>query len=131
MHERRCFSLLLIQCAGDSLHTAAANVGGEDQSNGFSCFLYNDNLLRVFILEISEWRNGHEPFLLFLPVAGPHTAAAVARIEIVDQTFEANDEIVIFVERIDIFRRREDANIVLPQVVDEQGSLRSVSTQPG
>lgn len=51
--------------------------------------------------------------------------------DVLDQTFEANDEIVIFVERIDIFRRREDANIVLPQVVDEQGSLRSVSTQPG
>ena len=58
-------------------------------------------------------------------------AAAVAGIEVVDKTLEANDEIVVFIERIDIFRCREDADVVFPQVVDKQGSLRSVSTQAG
>ena len=48
-----------------------------------------------------------------------------------NQVLEADDEIVVFIERIDIFRCREDADVVLPQVVDKQGSLRSVSTQAG
>ena len=50
---------------------------------------------------------------------------------VINQALEANDEIVVFVERIDIFRCREDADVVFPQVVDKQGSLRSVSTQAG
>ena len=131
LHERRRFPPLLIQGAGDGLHAAAADIGRENQSDGFGGFLHNDNLLRVFILEIAERRDGHDPFLLLLPVAGSHTAAAVAGIEVINQALEADDEIVVFVERIDIFRCREDADVVFPQVVDKQGSLRSVSTQAG
>ena len=51
--------------------------------------------------------------------------------DVLDKTLEANDEIIVLIERVDIFRRREDADVVFPQVVDEQGSLRSVSTQAG
>ena len=131
LHERRCFSSLLIQCAGDGLHAAAADVGGEDQSDCFGRFLHDDNFLCVLVLEVAEGRDGHDSFLLLLPVAGPHASAAIARIKVVDKTLEANDEIVVFVERIDIFRCREDADVVFPQVVDKQGSLRSVSTQAG
>ena len=129
LHERRCFSSLLIQCAGDGLHAAAADVGGEDQSDCFGRFLHDDNFLCVLVLEVAEGRDGHDPFLLLLPVAGSHTAAAVAGIEVIDQALEANDEIVIFVERIDIFRCREDTNIVLPQVVDEQRCLRPMTAK--
>lgn len=49
--------------------------------------------------------------------------------DVLDQALEANDEIVIFVERIDIFRCREDTNIVLPQVVDEQRCLRPMTAK--
>ena len=68
---------------------------------------------------------------MLLTIACADTAAAVACVEVIDKPFEADDEIIVFVERIDIFRRREDADIVLPQVVDKQGSLRSVSAQTG
>ena len=104
LHERRRFSPLLIQCAGDGLHAAAADVGGENQSNSFGCFLYDDNLLCVFVLEITKGRSNYNALFLLLSVAGPHTAAAVAGIEVINQALEANDEIVVFIERIDIFR---------------------------
>ena len=74
LHERRRFSPLLIQCAGNGLHAAG--------------------------------------------------------VKVIDQTLEADDEIVVFIERIDILCCRDDANIMLPQVVDKQGCLRSVSAQP-
>ena len=79
------FLLLLIQCAGDGLHAAAADVGGEDQSDCFGRFLHDDNFLCVLVLEVAEGRDGHDPFLLLLPVAGSHTAAAVAGIEVINQ----------------------------------------------
>ena len=81
LHERRCFSSLLIQCAGDGLHAAAADVGGEDQSDCFGRFLHDDNFLCVLVLEVAEGRDGHDSFLLLLPVAGTHASAAIARIE--------------------------------------------------
>ena len=39
--------------------------------------------------------------------------------DVLDQPLKANDEIIVFIERIDIFRCREDADVVFPQVVDK------------
>ena len=120
---------MLIQCAGDGLHAAAADIGRENQSDGFGCFLHNDNLLRVFILEIAERRDGHDSFLLLLTIACADTAAAVACVEIVDKTLEADDEIVVFIECIDVLRCGKHSDIMLPQIVDEQRCLRPMTTK--
>ena len=41
---------------------------------------------------------------MLLPVAGSHTAAAIAGIEVVDQPLKADDEIIVLIEGVDIFR---------------------------
>ena len=104
LHERGRFSSLLIQCAGDGLHAAAADIGGEDQPDRFGGFFYDNDLFCVLILEIAERRDGHDALLLLLPVTGSHTTAAVTGIEVVDQSLEADDEIIVLVKGVDIFR---------------------------
>ena len=104
LHERGRFSSLLIQCTGDGLYAAAADIGGEDQPDRFGGFFYDNDLFCVLILEITEGWDGHDTFLLLLPVTGPHTATAVAGIEVVDQPLKADDEIIVLIEGVDIFR---------------------------
>ena len=70
------------------------------------------------------------PFLL-LPVPGAHPAAAVPGVEVVHQPLEADDQIVVLIEGVDVFRGGEHSDFVFPQIVDEQGGLGAVAAQAG
>jgi hypothetical protein len=131
LHESGRFSSLLIQHTGDGFHAASADVSGEDESNRFGCFIDNDDFLCVLVLEVPEGRNRHKSFLLFLSVSGADSAATISGIEVVDQTFESDDEIVVLVEGVDIFRRRQDSHIVFTKVVNEECGLRPVTAKTG
>lgn len=125
------FFSLLIQCAGDGFHAAAADIGGEDQSNRFGGVFYDNDLFCVLILEIAEGWDGHNTFLLLLPVTGPHTTAAIAGIEVVDQPLEADDEIIVLIKSVDIFRCGQDPHIMFTEIVDKECGLRPVTAQAG
>ena len=66
-----------------------------------------------------------------MPVTGSHTAAAVAGIEVVDQPLEADDEIIVLVKSVDIFRCGQDPHIMFAEVVDKECCLRPVTAQAG
>ena len=66
-----------------------------------------------------------------MPVTGPHTAAAVAGIEVVDQPLEADDEIVVLVEGIDVLRCRQNSHIMFAEVVNKECGLRPVTAKAG
>ena len=70
-------------------------------------------------------------FLLLLPVAGSHTAAAVAGIKVVDQPFEADDEIIVLIKSVDIFCCRQNPHIMFSEIVDKECGLRPVTAQAG
>ena len=127
----RRFSLVLIEGPGDGLHPLSVGVGGEDHAHGLRSFLHDHHLLGVFILEVAEGRDDHNPLFLLLPVAGAYPAAAVPGVEVVDQALESDDQVVILVEGVDVFRGGEHPDVVLPQVVDEQGRLGAVPAQAG
>ena len=131
LHERGRFPSLLIQRAGNGLHAAAADIGEEDQSDRFGGFFYDNDLFCVLVLEVAERRDGHDAFFLLLPVTGPHTTAAVAGIEVVDQPLKANDKIVVLIEGVDIFRCGQDPHIMFSEVVDKECGLRPVAAQAG
>ena len=99
--------------------------------DGLCRFLYNDDLLRVLVLEVSEGRGDDNAVFLLLPITCADTPTAISGIEVIHQSLEANDEVIVLVEGVDIFCSREDAHVILPQVVDEQCGLGSVSPQSG
>ena len=127
----RRFSLLLIESPGDGLHPLSAGVGGEDHAHGLRRLFHDHHPLGVFILEVAEGRDEHDALLLLLPVAGAYPAAAVPGVEVVDQALESDDQVVILIEGVDVFRGGEHPDIVFPQVVNEQGRLGAVAPQTG
>ena len=68
---------------------------------------------------------------MLLPVTGPHTAAAITGVEVVDQSLEANDEIIVLVKGIDVFRCGQDPHIALTEVVNEECGLCPVPAKAG
>ena len=104
MYKRQAFTF--VEHHGDCLQPAAGVVSRENQPDRFCCFFYDYDTLCIFVFEITEGRSNYNALFLLLPVAGPHTAAAIARVKVVDKTLEANDEIIVLIERVDIFRRR-------------------------
>lgn len=119
-----------IEFFSDCLQTTAAYIVGENHPNRFCCFLNYNDFLCVFIFEESEGRDGYDSFLLLLPVTCSDPATAISGIEIVDQPFESDDQVIVLVEGIDVFGCRDDTNIVFAQVIDEQGGLCPMTPQP-
>lgn len=85
----------------------------------------------VPVFSIAEGRGNHQTCFLLLPIAGADPTAAVSGVEVIDQSLETHNEIVVFVKGVDIFRSVENTHVVLPQVVNEERSLGAVTAQPG
>ena len=68
---------------------------------------------------------------MLLTISCADSPAAVPGVEVIDQSFESNDEIVCLIEGVDIFRGGEHPDIVFPQIVDEQSGLGTVPPQTG
>ena len=66
-----------------------------------------------------------------MPVTGSHTAAAIAGIEVVDQPLEADDEIIVLIKSVDIFRCGQNPHIMFSEVVDKECGLCPVTAQAG
>lgn len=88
-------------------------------------------VLRVLILEVSKGRDHHDPFFLLLPVACPYTAATIAGVKVIYQTLEANDEIIVLIECVDVFRCGQNPYVVFTEVVDKQRGLCPVAAKAG
>ena len=122
---------MLIEDSSDSSETSAADVLCINQPNGFCGLLYNNNLLGVFILEVTEGRDGYQTFFLFLPIACAYTAATITGVEVIDQSLEADDKVIVLIEGVDAFGGGEHTHVVFPQVVNEQCRLRTMAPQTG
>ena len=123
--------MLFIQHFGNCLETHAAAIAGIDQANGFCRFGNNADPVRILVLEVAEGRCDDDAVFLLLAVAGADTAAAVTGIKVGHQPLEADDQIVVFVEGIDPLRGGKDPYLILPEVVNEQGCLGAMPSQPG
>ena len=99
--------------------------------NRLRSFGNNFYTVGILILEVTEGRRDDDACFLLLSVASGHTAAAVSGVEVVHQSFEADDQIVGLVEGVDILRGGQHPDMILPQVVDEQSGLGSMPAQPG
>ena len=51
--------------------------------------------------------------------------------DVLDQTLESDDEIIVLIEGVDIFRCGQDPHIMFSQIVDEQCGLRAVTAKAG
>ena len=131
LHLPRCFAFSFVEHLGNHFSAHPAKIAVVDQTDSFRSLVDNHHLLRILVLEIPEGRNHNQAVFLLLPVAGTHTPAAVPGVEIVYQSLEADDEIVVLVEGINVLRRGQDADVMLPKVIDEQRGLRPVASQPG
>lgn len=50
---------------------------------------------------------------------------------VLDQSFESDDEIIVLIEGVDIFRCGQDPHIMFSEVVNKECCLRSVTAQAG
>lgn len=121
---------MLVELFGDCPRAIPAYVVGENHPNRFCGFLDHNDFLGILVFEESEGWDGYDSLFLLLSVTGSDSAAAISGVKIVYQSFESDNQVVVFVEGINVFGRRDDADIVFSQVVDEQGGLCTVSAQP-
>ena len=131
LHSGRRFSFLLVEHSGDSLQSHTAHIGCKNQVDRLGSFGNNFYTVGILILEVTEGRRDDDACFLLLSIASGHTAAAVSGIEVVHQSLEANDQIVCFVECIDVLRGGQHPDMILPQVIDEEGGLGTVTAQTG
>ena len=97
----------------------------------FRSFGNDFHLICILIFEVAKRRGDDNASFLLLPVTSGHTAAAISGIEVIHQTLEADDQIVCFVEGINVFCCGQHPHMVLTQVVDIQGRLGAVSSKSG
>lgn len=119
LHLGRRFALFLIEhsCDGFQPHTAYIRCKNQvDRLRGFGNDFY---LIRIFVLEVAERRGDDNARFLLLPVTRRHTAAAISGVEVVHEALKTDDQIIRFIEGIDIFCGRKYPDIVLAQVVNE------------
>ena len=76
-------------------------------------------LIRIFVLEVAERRSDDNARFLLLSITRSHTAAAISGVEVVHEALETDDQIIRFIEGIDVFCCRKHPDIVLAQVVNE------------
>ena len=89
----------------------------------------DENPVRIFVLPVSEGRPDDKAVLLLLPVACANLFADILRVIVIHQAANADNQIIFLAERVDSLSYGDHANLMLPQIVDEQRRLRFVAAE--
>ena len=122
---------LRIQNFGNCFDSVAGDIEIKYPSHNGGLLLDNHHLARIFILEVSHRRNHYNALFLLLLVSRTDFLGDVPAVHIVEDSLEADHQLIILVACVDIFRHRQHPHIVLPQIVNEECRLRFVSAEAG
>ena len=109
--------------------SAALQIQRIDAAYRFCGFRLNENPVRIFVLPVSEGRPDDKTVFLFLPIACANLFADILRVIVIHQAANAKDQIILLAEGVNSFGYRDHANLMIPQVVDEQRCLRFVAAE--
>ena len=123
------FAVQRIEPAGNFLLSAALQIQRIDAAYRFCGFRLNENPVRIFVLPVSEGRPDDKTVFLFLPIACANLFADILRVIVIHQAANAKDQIILLAEGVNSFGYRDHANLMIPQVVDEQRCLRFVAAE--
>ena len=118
-----------VQCVGDSLESVSVNVHREYSADNIRLFLDNDDLAGVLILEVSHRRNNNDTLLLLLLIARAYLLGNITAVHIVENSLEADDQLIVLIACVDILGDRQHSDIILTKVVDKNSGLCLVSAQ--
>ena len=120
-----------VEYFGDCLDTVTGEVQIKYPADDRGLFLDDDHLTGVLVFEIPHRRDQHDALFLLLLVSRTDFLGDVPAVHIVEDSLEADHQLVILVACVDVFRHRQHPHIVFPQVVNEECRLRFVSAEAG
>ena len=122
---------LRIQNFGNCFDSVAGEVQIKYPADDRGLFLNDDHLTGVLVFEIPHRRDQHDALFLLLLVSRTDFLGDVPAVHIVEDSLEADHQLIILVACVDIFRHRQHPHIVFPQVVNKECRLRFVSAEAG
>lgn len=85
----------------------------------------------VFVLKITEGRHHHDAVLLLLLISRVDLTGEIADVHIVEQSLEADHQIVRILGGIEVFRHGKHPDLALPQEIQIYRRMRPMPSESG